>query len=226
MMINDVTAQAGRHKGRKRVGRGEGSGWGKTSTRGHKGQQSRSGGGTRPLQEGGQMPMFRRLPKRGFSNVQFERPYTTVNINRLESRFNDGDTVDVDALRKAGLVSGDRPRVKILAKGNLTKKLTVAAQAFSAGAKDAIEKAGGTAQLMAEPSPAEKARAKRGKGENRKPDKAKPAPAEKKPAETPAAPPADAAPAAPEAAAPEPTEPPAASDTPAEGDSNDAEKNE
>jgi large subunit ribosomal protein L15 len=161
MMISEITAKAGAHKRRKRVGRGESSGHGKTCGRGNKGCQSRSGGGTRPLHEGGQMPLFRRLPKRGFSNVQFATEYQVVNLGRLESVFADGDTVDLAALRARRLVRGAEPLVKILGTGMLAKKLLVTAHAFSASAKAAIEKAGGAVTVIGGRDAAEKARAKR-----------------------------------------------------------------
>ena len=161
MMLHEVTSQAGGHQRRKRVGRGEASGHGKTCGRGNKGCQSRAGGGTRLLHEGGQMPIFRRLPKRGFSNFHFRAAYQVVNLAALSELFQDGQTVNVDALCKANLVRGGEAWVKILGDGKLTKKLTVVAHAFSAGAKAAIEKAGGTAQVIEQRDPAQQARAKR-----------------------------------------------------------------
>lgn len=161
MMLNKITGQVGSHKRRKRVGRGESSGSGKTCGRGHKGCQSRSGGGTRPLHEGGQMPIFRRLPKRGFSNYQFRTEFEVVNLAALEKRFSDGDSVDVDAMKKLRLVQQRKPLVKVLAKGKLSKKLTVEAHAFSTAAREAIEKAGGSAKLIERRNPQEAARAKR-----------------------------------------------------------------
>jgi len=161
MMLSEITARAGGHRRRRRVGRGESSGRGKTCTRGNKGCQSRSGGGTRPLHEGGQMPIFRRLPKRGFSNAPFRTTTEVVNISLLEATFDDGATVDVAALAQHGLVRGPEFAVKVLAKGTLSKKLTVEAHAFSAKAREAIEKAGGTVKLIAAQSAAEKAQAKR-----------------------------------------------------------------
>lgn len=160
MMLNEVTKAAGAHRKRKRVGRGESSGWGKTATRGNKGCQSRSGGLVRPLTEGGQMPTFRRLPKRGFNNAQFCKQVEIVNLADLERTFHDGDTVDVAALSSAGLVRTGR-KVKVLAQGTCTKKLTVHAHAFSASAQEALGRVGGTAKVIACPTPAEKARAKR-----------------------------------------------------------------
>lgn len=161
MMLSDITARAGAHKRRKRVGRGESSGKGKTCGRGHKGSQSRSGGAVRPLTEGGQMPLFRRMPKRGFSNVKFRTEYEIVNLGRLNERFRDGETVDIDVLRKLRLVQAAKPLVRILGKGTLDKKLTVEAHAFSRKAKEAIERAGGAVRLIERRSPAEKAAAKR-----------------------------------------------------------------
>lgn len=177
MMLDEITAKAGAHKRRKRVGRGESSGFGKTSTRGHKGVQARSGGGMRPLHEGGQMPIFRRLPKRGFNNTKFARLTEHVNLDRLDSRFNDGDTVNIEALRAAKLVMQTGSIVKVLARGALTKKLTVEAHEFSAKAKELIEKAGGTAKVIEFKTPAEKAKAKRGTKKATKPKPAKEAPA-------------------------------------------------
>lgn len=161
MMLNEITMRAGAHRRRKRVGRGEASGHGKTCGRGNKGCQSRAGGGVRPLHEGGQMPIFRRLPKRGFSNFEFRTEYQVVNLSRLEKTFADGQTVDAAALRQQGLVRGTAPLIKVLGSGALSRKLTVEAHAFSAAAKDAIEKAGGTARLIERTAAADKARAKR-----------------------------------------------------------------
>ena len=168
MMLNDITKTAGRTKRRRRVGRGESSGFGKTSGRGHKGCLSRSGGGPHPLSEGGQMPMFRRIPKRGFSNFKFRREYEIINVAQLEERFADGDTVDVDLLRKLRLVQGASPKVKILAKGSLAKKLTVEAHAFSEKARQAIEGVGGSVRLLEQLNPAAAARAKRNSAKSRR----------------------------------------------------------
>ncbi len=161
MRLDEITALAGAHRRRKRVGRGEASGHGKTCGRGNKGCQSRAGGGTRILHEGGQMPIFRRLPKRGFSNFEFRTAYQVVNLARLDKIFSAGQAVDVAALRQHGLVSGDAPLVKILGTGTLSKKLSVEAHAFSASAAEAIEKAGGTVKRIERGVPADKARAKR-----------------------------------------------------------------
>lgn len=162
MMLNDITQEGGANRRPKRVGRGHGSGSGKTCGRGHKGCQSRSGGGTRPLHEGGQMPIFRRLPKRGFSNYQFRTEFEIVNVARLEVACKDGETVDIEAFRRLGVVSGRKPLLKVLGDGTLTKKLTVSAHAFSRQAREAIEKAGGVATLIERPNRAKQARAKRG----------------------------------------------------------------
>jgi len=168
MILNEITQAAGRNRRPKRVGRGESSGAGKTAGRGHKGCQSRSGGGTRPLSEGGQMPIFRRLPKRGFSNYDFRTEYAIVDLGDLDRRFADGDTIDLDLLKKVRLVQHSAKRVKVLAKGKLGKKLTVEAHAFSANAGKAIADAGGTAKVIEQLDPAAAARAKRNTAKNRK----------------------------------------------------------
>jgi large subunit ribosomal protein L15 len=167
MMLNDVTKSAGRRKSRRRVGRGESSGHGKTSGRGHKGCLSRSGGGPRPLSEGGQMPMFRRIPKRGFSNVNFRREFDIVNVAQLERSFADGETVSVEMMSKRRLVRGTAAWVKILAKGSLTKKLTVEAHAFSEKARQTIEKTGGSIRKLELLDQAAAARAKRNTAKSR-----------------------------------------------------------
>ena len=179
MMLSDITGKAGGHKRRKRVGRGESSGTGKTAGRGHKGCLSRSGGGPHPLSEGGQMPIFRRLPKRGFSNYNFRTEFDIVNLAELERCFADGDTVDPDVLKKLRLIQGPVPRVKILAKGSLDKKLTVEAHAFSAKARQLIEGAGGTARLIKLRNPVALARAKRNSSKSRRAE-SKPTRLEKK----------------------------------------------
>lgn len=161
MMLNEITSEAGRHRRRRRIGRGHGSGHGKTCGRGHKGSHARSGGGAHRLHEGGQMPIFRRMPKRGFSNFCYRTEFEIVNVADLEARFGDGETVSVDLLRKLRLVQGRRPLVKILAKGDLKKKLTVEAHAFSGKAREAIEQAGGTVKLIERRTPQEAAKAKR-----------------------------------------------------------------
>ncbi|MHC4960062.1 MAG: 50S ribosomal protein L15 [Planctomycetota bacterium] len=145
MNLADVRAAYIPRKKRKRVGRGIGSGMGKTCGRGHKGQQSRAGGGTRPGFEGGQMPLFRRLPKRGFNNSKFRTVYAIINVGQLESAFEDGSTVDAEAIRSARLVNAKTGPIKILGSGELTKKLTVSADRFSGSAIKKIEAAGGQA---------------------------------------------------------------------------------
>ena len=132
---------------RKRVGRGPGSGTGKTSGKGHKGQNARSGGGVRPGFEGGQLPLFRRLSKRGFNNYNFRTVYATVNVSDLE-RFEEGTTVTKELLIEVGLVKKELDGVKILGNGELTKKLTVKANKFSSTAKTKIENVGGTTEVI------------------------------------------------------------------------------
>lgn len=128
---------------RRRVGRGVGSGLGKTSGRGHKGWGQRSGAPRRPGYEGGQMPIYRRVPKRGFTNASFRTDYTVINVDKL-GVFADGDTVDLAAVIEKGLVSMETPFFKVLGNGKLERKLTIRAQKFTASAKKKIEEAGGT----------------------------------------------------------------------------------
>ena len=130
----------------KRVGRGIGSGTGKTSGKGHKGQNARSGGGVRPGFEGGQMPIYRRLPKRGFTNI-FAKQYVTINVEVLE-RFEDGTEVTAEVLKEAGIISKVLDGVKILGRGELTKKLNVKVSNYTASAKEKIEKVGGKAEVI------------------------------------------------------------------------------
>ena len=147
-MLNfEITSVAGKHKARKRIGRGVGSGRGKTSGRGHKGSGSRAGAFSVSLYEGGQMPLFRRLPKRGFSNYKFETRYKIVNVSQLE-RFDEGATVGVEQLSNAGLIDSLRNKVKILGEGELTKKLRVTAHKFSKTAEQKIVASGGTAKII------------------------------------------------------------------------------
>ncbi len=155
MRLHTLKPRPGAKKARKRVGRGNGSGSGKTAGRGMKGQGSRSGSSTRPGFEGGQLPLIRRLPKRGFSNVRFGTVYHPVNLSDLE-RFEDGATVDEAALREAGLANGKADGIKILARGELNKKLTVKASAFSASAKKRIEELGGACEIVGKAAKAEK----------------------------------------------------------------------
>jgi len=128
---------------RKRVGRGPGSGQGKTAGRGAKGQQARAGGGVRPGFEGGQMPLYRRLPKRGFNNAKFRTDFAIVNVGQLDRAFEEGAQVDAEAIRAARLVNAKTGPIKILGGGELTKKLNVKADRFSGSAKRKIEAAGG-----------------------------------------------------------------------------------
>ena len=144
MDLNNLKPKKGARHARKRVGRGPGSGHGKTASRGEKGQKSRSGFSRRIGFEGGQMPLVRRLPKRGFTNI-FKKDYAIVNVSDLD-RFDVGATIDEGTLRKAGLVKGQHDGIKILGDGKLSKKLTVSAHKFSASAKKQIEAAGGTCQ--------------------------------------------------------------------------------
>jgi large subunit ribosomal protein L15 len=145
MYLHDLSPAEGSVRDGKRKGRGRSSGMGKTSSRGHKGQKSRSGSGTRRGFEGGQMPLARRVPKRGFNNI-FAKPLTTVNVAAL-NQFRGGAKVDAGDLLKTGVISKCPHGVKILGNGKLTKKLTVRAAAFSKSAKDAIEAAGGKAVI-------------------------------------------------------------------------------
>lgn len=146
MKLYELSPAAGSIKDVKRIGRGHGSGNGKTAGKGHKGQNARSGGGVRPGFEGGQMPMTRRIPKRGFNNI-FATKYSVVNVSDLD-QFVDGTVVDADLLKASGLIRKTNDGVKILGNGELTKNLTVKAAAFSASAKEKIEKAGGKAEVM------------------------------------------------------------------------------
>ncbi|MBR2459931.1 MAG: 50S ribosomal protein L15, partial [Clostridia bacterium] len=130
-----------------RKGRGAGSGNGKTAGKGHKGQNARSGGGVRPGFEGGQLPLYRKLPKRGFNNARFAKQYTEVNVQSL-NRFNDGDVVDSAALLAMGIVKVVVDGIKVLGEGELTKKLTVKAAVFSASAKEKIEAVGGKTEVV------------------------------------------------------------------------------
>ncbi len=144
MELHELSPAPGSRKGRKRVGRGPGSGMGKTSTRGHKGLKARSGGSVRPGFEGGQMPIYRRLPKRGFTNI-FKKKIAVLNICDLD-RFEDGTLIDETLLRNAGLVKGKVDAVKLLAKGDAGKKFTIQNLWVSQAAREKIEKAGGNIQ--------------------------------------------------------------------------------
>ena len=144
MELNNLKPKKGARHAKKRVGRGPGSGHGKTSGRGEKGQKSRSGYSGKRGFEGGQMPLHRRLPKRGFTNI-FKTDYAVVNVSDLE-RFDNGASVDEAMLRSVGLVKGSHDGVKVLGDGELSKKLTVTATKFSKSAREIIEKAGGSCQ--------------------------------------------------------------------------------
>jgi len=146
MKLHELKPTDGARVDKVRVGRGTGSGCGKTSGRGHKGQKSRSGGGVRPGFEGGQMPIYRRLPKRGFKNI-WRREYAEVNVETLNV-FDDDMTVDAVALVEMGILKNVLDGVRILGNGELTKKLAVKAQGFSKGAIAKIEAAGGTAEVI------------------------------------------------------------------------------
>ncbi|MEH7300501.1 MULTISPECIES: 50S ribosomal protein L15 [Neobacillus] len=146
MKLHELKPAEGSRKERKRLGRGIGSGQGKTAGKGHKGQNARSGGGVRLGFEGGQTPLFRRLPKRGFTNVS-RKEYAVVNLDAL-NRFEEGTEVTPELLIETGVVSNEKAGIKILAKGNVEKKLTVKAHKFSSAAKEAIEAAGGTTEVI------------------------------------------------------------------------------
>ncbi len=133
-------------KNRKRVGRGDGSGWGTTAGKGNKGEKARSGGAKPAYFEGGQTPIYRRLPKRGFKNP-FRVEFAIVNVGRLNEVCEDGDVVDINYMREKGLVKGNK-LVKVLGEGELSKKITVIADAFSKSAKEKIEKAGGNVEVL------------------------------------------------------------------------------
>lgn len=146
MKLHELYPAAGATKEVKRIGRGHGSGHGKTAGKGHKGQWARSGGGVRPGFEGGQTSLARRMPKRGFNNI-FATEYTVVNVADLEARFENGAVIDTDALIDAGLVTKVLDGVKVLGNGKVTKSLTVKAAKFSESAKAKIESAGGKAEV-------------------------------------------------------------------------------
>ena len=147
MKLHELSPAEGSVKDNFRKGRGAGSGNGKTAGKGHKGQNARSGGGVRPGFEGGQLPLYRKLPKRGFNNSRFGKAYAVVNVNSL-NKFNDGDVVDCAALLAAGIINNAFDGVKVLGEGELTKKLTVKAAVFSASAKEKIEAVGGKTEVV------------------------------------------------------------------------------
>jgi large subunit ribosomal protein L15 len=148
MRLHDSKPMAGARKRRKRIGCGESSGHGKTSCRGHKGQKARTGGAIRPGFEGGQMPLYRRLPKKGFSRGRFQDKIAILNVSDLEACFETGTTVDEAALRAKRLVQGQVDFIKLLADGELTKKFDVKIDRVSAAAKEKVEKAGGTVSTL------------------------------------------------------------------------------
>ena len=147
MKLHELTPAAGATKPAYRKGRGAGSGNGKTAGRGHKGQWARSGGGVRPGFEGGQMPLQRRVPKRGFNNI-FATEYAVVNLSTLNDRFEDGATVDAQSLKDAGVIKKALDGVKVLGKGEITKAITVKVAAISESAKAKIEAAGGKVEVL------------------------------------------------------------------------------
>ena len=146
MKLHDLSPALGSTRDSKRIGRGHGSGNGKTAGKGHKGQKARAGHGMRPGFEGGQMPLQRRVPKRGFNNI-FAKEVTAVNVSALEV-FEDGATVDVATLKEKGIIKTADKAVKVLGNGKLTKKLTVKLNAFSASAAEKINSAGGKAEVI------------------------------------------------------------------------------
>ena len=146
MKLHELSPAEGSTKEVFRKGRGAGSGNGKTAGKGHKGQNARSGGGVRPGFEGGQLPLYRKLPKRGFHN-KFGKQYTIINVQAL-NKFNDGDVVDCEALLASGVISAVNDGVKVLGEGELSKKLTVKAAVFSENAKEKIEAAGGKTEVV------------------------------------------------------------------------------
>ena len=147
MKLNELSPAAGSTRDTFRKGRGAGSGNGKTAGKGHKGQNARSGGGVRAGFEGGQIPLYRRLPKRGFKN-RFATVYAIVNLADIDAKFNNGDVVDLAALKAAGLVKKENDGLKVLGHGEITKNLTVKADKYSETAKAKIEAAGGTAEVI------------------------------------------------------------------------------
>ena len=146
MNLSNLKPVEGARHSKKRVGRGVGSGMGKTSTRGHKGQNARSGGGVRPGYEGGQTPLFKRLPKRGFTNIH-RKEYAVVNLGDINNKFEAGAVIDVEALKAAGLIKKEYEGVKILSHGELTKAFTIKAAKFSKAAEEKINAAGGTIEV-------------------------------------------------------------------------------
>lgn len=147
MKLHELSPAQGSTKKAFRVGRGHGSGSGKTAGKGHKGQNARSGGGVRPGFEGGQMPLQRRVPKRGFINI-FAKKYSTIKISDLNERFEEGATVDTEAIITSGLVKNAYDGIKVLGNGEINKKLTVKVTAYTKSAKEKLENAGGKAEVI------------------------------------------------------------------------------
>ena len=147
MKLNELKYNEGSKKDIKRLGRGSSSGTGKTSGKGHKGQNARSGGGVKPTFEGGQLPLYRRLPKRGYSNAMFKTTYSIINVSDL-NMFDEGTVVTPELLKEMGIIKKQLSGVKVLGNGSLEKKLTVRANVFSNSAKEKIEAAGGKAEVM------------------------------------------------------------------------------
>ena len=147
MKLHELSPKEGSVRENFRKGRGPGSGNGKTAGKGHKGQNARSGGGVRPGFEGGQLPLYRKLPKRGFKNYLFGKRYAVINVQSL-NKFNDGDVVDAAALLANGVINEVKGGIKVLGEGELTKKLTVKAAVFSASAKEKIEAVGGKTEVV------------------------------------------------------------------------------
>ena len=148
MKLHELSPAPGSTKSAWRKGRGVGSGNGKTAGRGHKGQNARTGAGVRPGFEGGQIPLYRRLPKRGFTNSLFKKEYAIINLETLDKLFNDGDAVSMETLFEKGVIRKELNGLKVLGRGEITKKLTVKAAIFSASAKEKIEAAGGKAEVI------------------------------------------------------------------------------
>ena len=147
MKLNELSPSVPK-KNRKRIGRGNSSGWGKTAGKGSNGQKSRAGGGVKPYFEGGQMPIYRRVPKRGFSNAIFKKEYTVVSLSFLNDNFEDGEVVSLETLFNKCLIKKGRDGVKVLGNGELNKKLTVKVHKISKSAKAAVEAKGGTVELV------------------------------------------------------------------------------
>ena len=147
MKLNELSPSVPK-KNRKRIGRGNSSGWGKTAGKGSNGQNSRAGGGVKPYFEGGQMPIYRRVPKRGFSNTVFKKEYTVVSLSFLNDNFEDGEVVSLETLFNKCLIKKGRDGVKVLGNGELNKKLTVKVHKISKSAKAAVEAKGGTVELV------------------------------------------------------------------------------